>query len=130
MAKISYRRLASAMVELLETHELKDVAEAAAQVMTTGSARAHLDRLIPELERELARRNGHIVIHAATARKLPDGVLDKLCSELTKQLHGKSYEFDSTIDSKLVGGARLATANASLDLTLATQLQNVRISHG
>ncbi|HUC20803.1 MAG TPA: F0F1 ATP synthase subunit delta [Candidatus Polarisedimenticolaceae bacterium] len=130
MAKISYRRLAGAMVKLLDTHELSEVAAAAAQVMAAGNARHHLERLLPELERELARSRGHIVIHAITARQLPGEVLDRLSAELTKQLKGVSYELDTHINPGVVGGARFTTADESLDLTLEAQLQHLRISHG
>ncbi|HEX7259829.1 MAG TPA: F0F1 ATP synthase subunit delta [Candidatus Saccharimonadia bacterium] len=130
MAKVSYRRLASAMVELLETHERSEVAAAVAAVMTASGSRLHLDRLLPELERELARTSGHIVVHAQTARSLPNEVLERLCAELIKQLKGTSYELTTTVDPQLVGGARLTTADASLDLTMAAQLQQLRISHG
>ncbi len=118
------------MVKLLETHELSEVAIAAVDVMSVGGSRPSLERLVPELERELANIHGHIVIHATTARHTPDDVLERLSAELIKQLKGRSYELQTAIDSKLVGGTRLTTADASLDLTLLGQLQNLRISHG
>ncbi len=130
MAKLSSRRLARAMVELLETHELSEVATAAAEVMAAGGGRPHVEQLLPELERELARRYGHVVVHATTARTLPTALLEQLSSELTRQLGGSSHELQAEIDTSLVGGARLTTADVSLDLSLAAQLQTLRTTHG
>jgi len=130
MAKVSYRRMANAMIELLETHELSEVAAAAVAAMSAGGSRPDLARLLPELERELADAHGHIVIHATTARHIPGEILERLSTELTKQLNGVSHELQIAIDPTLVGGARFTTADASLNLTLDGQLQNLRISHG
>ncbi len=118
------------MISMLEEHELSEVAGAAAAVMSAGGARPQLDRLIPELERELAQTKGHIVVHATSAHNLPDGILERFSQELAHKLSGTSYELQSSIDPKLLGGAHLTTADVSLDLTLDNQLQTLRISHG
>jgi F-type H+-transporting ATPase subunit delta len=127
VAKVSYRRLAVAMVELLDEDNLAEVAAAAVQAMTAGGARPDLERLLPELERELSHQNHYVVIHAAIARPLSAAVMEKLATELTKRLDGTSYELDTVIQPDLLGGARLTTADASLDLSLRARLESLRM---
>ena len=127
MAKISYRRLAEAMVELMDKHSLEEVVAAAVEAMTAGGAKPRLERLIPELERELAQQKGHLVIHATTARQLPEELLDELAQQLTEKLEADSYELDIQVDPSLLGGARLTTADRVLDLSIRTKLENIRI---
>jgi len=126
VAKLSYRRLAAAMVELLEEHTVTEVAAAAATVMAA-TGRPDLDRLLPDLERELARQQGHIVVRATSARPLPAAVLDQQATELAKRVGGRSHELETTTDPSLLGGVRLTTADASLDLSLRHRLEQIRI---
>jgi F-type H+-transporting ATPase subunit delta len=126
VAKLSYRRLAAAMVELLDEHSVAEVTAAAAAVMAA-AAHPNLERLLPDLERELARQQGHFVVRATSARPLPVELLDQLAAELTKRLGGRSHELETAIDPSLLGGVRLTTADASLDLSLRSRLEQIRI---
>lgn len=130
MAKLSYRRLAAAMVELLADHTLAQVAQGAAEAMSSGGHHPQLERLIPELERELARQAGHITVHASSARALPPKVMENLAAELCERLGGKTYELDTTINPNLLGGVRLTTADSTLDLSLRNRLETIRTYHG
>ncbi len=127
VAKTSYHRLAAAMVQLLEEHIAAEVAAAGVAAMSAGGNRPDLERLLPDLERELARQTGHIVVRATSARELPLSVLDQLATELTKRVGGSSHELETTTDASLLGGVRLTTADASLDLSLRTRLEQIRI---
>ncbi|HUC86800.1 MAG TPA: F0F1 ATP synthase subunit delta [Candidatus Saccharimonadales bacterium] len=126
MAKVSYRRLAVAMVELLDDHDVAEVATAAVQLLAASGTKPELERLLPEVERELSHQRHYVVIHAVTARELPAEVMQKLAAELTKRLGGTSYELDTKVQPDLLGGAQLVTADASLDLSLRSRLESLR----
>jgi F0F1-type ATP synthase delta subunit len=91
------------------------------------NGRPNLERLLPDLERELARQQGHVVVRATSARPLPAGLLDQLATELTKLVGGRSHELETATDASLLGGVRLTTADTSLDLSLRSRLEQIRI---
>lgn len=127
VAKVSYRRLAAAMVELLDTYEVADVAAAGVAAIRDSGAHPDLERLLSDLERELARQKGHVVVRATSARPFPPAVLEELATELTRRVGGRSHELVTAEDPSLLGGVRLTTADTSLDLSLRTRLEMIRI---
>ncbi len=130
MAKLSYRRLATAMAGELAERSAREVAEGAVALLAERGQKLELERLLPELERQLLEQHGHAVIHATSARQLPESEYDRVAAIVAKQLGATSYEVEVTLDPAVIGGIRVATADTQLDLTIQTQLEQLTVHHG
>jgi F0F1-type ATP synthase delta subunit len=130
VAKLSYRRLAVALATELKTRSPREVAAATVDLLAAAGQKLDLERLLPELERELLTQHGHAVVHATSDRPLPAAEYDQVAAELARRLGAKDYEVDAKVDPAVLGGIRLATADAQLDLTVQTQLEQLMVHHG
>lgn len=130
MAKISYRRLAVALAGELKTRPTRDVATAVVNMLAAKGQKLDVERLLPELERELLTQHGHAVVHATSAEVLPAAEYEQVAGVIARQLGAKDYEVESQVDPEILGGIRLATADAQLDLTVQTQLEQLMVHHG
>lgn len=124
MAKIARRRLAGAVVRVLQQnpqHQKQLMQQVAAYLINNGQAhQAHL--LMADVANELLAANGHVVADVVTARPLGEPSRQSIITMLQQATGAKSVELNEQRDESLIGGVVVRTATHELDASIKRQL--------
>lgn len=124
---ISRRRLATVIVDRLETLPRAQVlAELAAYLVEEGQGR-QLDLIINEIEAEYASR-GHVVAEVTSARVLDDTSRSELIACVAQAEGAQAVELRERVDSELIGGVIIQTPGKYFDSSIKHQLNQLKTS--
>ena len=124
---ISRRKLAATIAEqLIESSDQSSVMKQLAAYVIENNLEAEVDRIITDVNRYLAAK-GHVLARVTTARSL-DAATKNLISHHIKQLSDNKTEviIDEQVDPSIIGGVIIQTPDKQLDLSVASQLKQLR----
>lgn len=81
--------------------------------------------VIHDIERELYEQSGKLLVHIRSARPLSDSARSALKSLLADKMHAKQVSLSEKTDPDLLGGLVARTADAELDESVRTKLNQL-----
>lgn len=122
MQRYSLKKIAAALVGLLEQYPLPAAVEAVAAELARQRRQRDVAGLLQAVAAEWFRQRGELTATVTTARPV-SAAMRKEISELLKRLtQAKRVQLTSQIDQALVGGWRAETSVVTIDASLQTKL--------
>ena len=126
-AKLSRRKVIKALVSLLNSGaSAKRVANILAAYLIEAKQTRNLDLYIRDLELAFAEHFGIATAQVYSARKLSQQIRLRVKRLVKEATNAKEIELIENIDPSLIGGIIIETADAKLDRSIRTKLQNLR----
>lgn len=127
MASVSRRRLAEAVVRLLREQPTRqsDIMRNVAAHLIEQKQIKQLDLLMKAVARELQRTEGVLQADVSSAFPLNETTRMALTEYLQQQTGAKTVELSEDVDSNLLSGVVVRTADKELDTTARHTLQQL-----
>lgn len=127
MSKQSTTIIARALLaELRLGKDMQQVTKSLAAYLTVERRTRDAQAIIRELERLLLQEEGKLYVHAASAHKLAESQKKQIVEIFKEVTTATEIIVQESIDTDVIGGVRLQTADHQLDLTVQRQLQRLK----
>jgi F-type H+-transporting ATPase subunit delta len=128
MHKISRRRLASTVVSLLRERpqDHQHIMQVLAAYLIEHRQQKQADLLLLDIAHELEQADAHLYAEVASAFPLDAAARAELTRYLVATTNAKTVELNEQVDSTLLAGAIVRTADQQLDTSAATKLNRLR----
>ena len=128
MHKVSRRRLASTVVDLLREHpkDREHIIQMLAAYLIAHRQQKRLDLLLLDLAAELQRVDAHLYADVTSAFPLDKAAREELVQYLQKTGGVKTIELNEHVDEQLLTGAVVRTSGHELDTSARTKLNRLR----
>lgn len=127
MAKVSRRRLAATVAQLLREHpqDQRRIASLVAAYLVEHKQQKQADLLLLDIARELARTSGHLYADINTAYPLAEATRTELTDYLKAATGAKAVELHESVDPDLLAGIVVRTAELELDTSARSKLMRL-----
>lgn len=127
MAKVSRRRLASAVVGLLrdKPNERQQIMQALAAYLVVTKQHKQWDLVLLDIARELAASDGHIYAEVSSAFPLDADARKQLQTYLQRATKAATVELNEQVDASLLAGMIVRTADYECDTSARTKLNRL-----
>ncbi len=127
MSRVSNTSLARAtLAQLKSGKNMAQATKSLAAYLTLERRLGDSQAIIREVERILLSEDGKLYVHATSAFALSEVQMAEITKIFAEQTGAKDIIIHQTIDSDVIGGVRLQTADHQLDLTVQRQLQRLK----
>lgn len=128
MHKVSRRRLASTVVELLRQNpkDRQHIIQTLAAYLIVHKQQKRMDLLLLDIASELARADAHLYAEVTSAFPLDKAARDELTAYLRRATDVTTVELDEHVEPELLAGAIIRTASQELDTSARTKLNRLR----
>jgi len=128
VAKVSRRRLAETTARLLREQPQKQshILRMLAAYLVEHKQQKQVDLLVLDIAQELARVDGHLYAELSTAYPLSDAARKELTQYLSAATDAKTVELSESVDSELLAGVIVRTADLELDTSARSKLRRFR----
>ena len=130
MQKLTRQAIARAFVTQYSgaqsTGQRKKVLASLAAIVIEEKLHNQIDVLLRDIIQEQTRQNGTLATELTSRFELNNKVLDELASQLKKLTGANKIIFESHVNEQLLGGVRMQTPTAELDISLSRRLQDFR----
>ena len=128
MRKVSRRRLASTVVELLreQPKNRQHIMEMLAAYLITHKQQKRIDLLLLDIASELQAVDAHLYAEVASAFPLDVTTRTELVRYLQNATGAKTIELDERVEPDLLAGAIVRTATEELDTSARSRLNTLR----
>ena len=127
MSSQSTTAIARALLsELRGGKDMSQVVHSLAAYLTAERRTKDAQAVVRELERLLLQEEGKLYVHATSAHKLSEAQKKRIAELFTEVSDAKEIIVQESIDTDVIGGVRLQTADHQLDLTVQRQLQRLK----
>ena len=123
------RRILSQSVasQLLEGKNRTELLRQLAAYIVTNKLENETDLLLADINRELAQK-GQVLAHVTTAHAIDSLTRESIASYVREASDANHVTLEEHIDEALIGGAIIETPLARLDVSIASQLKQLRNS--
>lgn len=125
MQRYSLKKLAAALVSLLEKQTVSAVARVVAEELARQRRQRDVDWLLQAVAAEWFRQRGELVATVTTARPISVAVRTQISGLLKRLTQAKRVQLTNQIDQALLGGLRVETPVVTIDATLQTKLASL-----
>lgn len=127
MAKESNATIARALLaDISAGKSAKTIATSLAAYLIEERRLNDVSAILRDLERQLMAKESKLYVHAETAHALAAQQVAEIAKIFTEATGAKEVIIQETINSDVIGGVRLTTADQQLDLTVRRQLQRLK----
>lgn len=125
MQRYSLKKIAAALVVLLEKHPLPMVAQVVAQELVRQRRQRDLPWLLQAIAGEWWQRRGELAATVTTARPMAAAVRKEINGLLKRLTRAKRVQMTTQVDPVLIGGWRAETSVVTIDAALQTKLASL-----
>ncbi len=127
MAKESNSTIARALLADINAGKpAKEVAVSLAAYLIEERRLGDVNAILRDVERQLMTSQAKLYIHAETAHALVAQQIAEITQIFQAETGAKEVIIQETINTDVIGGVRLTTADQQLDLTVRRQLQRLK----
>jgi len=128
MHKVSRRRLASTVVELLarQPKNRQHIVQTLAAYLIAHKQQKRIDLLLLDIASELQRVDAHLYAEVTSAFPLDDAARRELTTYLRQAARVETVELDEQVNADLLAGAVVRTSDQELDTSARTKLNRLK----
>ena len=123
--KISRRRVVAKLIDMLESgRTAEQVAKVLAAYLVETRQTRNTELYIRDIELQVAERFGVVAAYVFSAKKLTEQIRERVTKLVKSATNAKAVQMIERVDSGLIGGIVVKTADAELDGSVRTKLRN------
>ena len=126
MFKATRSQLAKAFVAKSTEHGMSTLVSALARILVDQKMTDQTDLIIRDIARELQLQTGQTLVYATTAREISESLKKEITKTAQAKLGATDVVLSTGVDSELLGGVVIQTADEILDMSVRSKLKALR----